>query len=261
MIKLLITAALSLFWTAIAQETSQAKPKSPEKPKIERLNNEEVKIGKIHLHQKKRELSFKGGINMTKGLIEYFLATTKSDKVHETLILTDASPTNINIAMKLLGIKESKELFEIFDEETWKPTGKFPAVSPETHAASLVDIFVEWGKGAKKKRVPANELIHHINWPKKAPTPKPNQEFETNEATLSVMEEGPWLSTGSYMHEGRFKAEIGGIIFGIYTNEQAIVNFFGKDRLLGDVWIPNEKNVPKEGTVVTVVVKPHNPKK
>ncbi|HCN79954.1 MAG TPA: hypothetical protein DIS80_02380 [Verrucomicrobiales bacterium] len=261
MIKLLITAALSLFWTAIAQETSQAKPKSPEKPKIERLNNEEVKIGKIHLHQKKRELSFKGGINMTKGLIEYFLATTKSDKVHETLILTDASPTNINIAMKLLGIKESKELFEIFDEETWKPTGKFPAVSPETHAASLVDIFVEWGKGAKKKRVPANELIHHINWPKKAPTPKPNEEFETNEATLSVMEEGPWLSTGSYMHEGRFKAEIGGIIFGIYTNEQAIVNFFGKDRLLGDVWIPNEKNVPKEGTVVTVVVKPHTPKK
>lgn len=261
MIKLLITAALSLFWTAIAQETSQAKPKSPEKPKIERLNNNEVKIGKIHLHQKKRELSFKGGINMTKGLIEYFLATTKSDKVHETLILTDASPTNINIAMKLLGIKESKELFEIFDEETWKPTGKFPAVSPETHAASLVDIFVEWGKGAKKKRVPANELIHHINWPKKAPTPKPNQEFETNEATLSVMEEGPWLSTGSYMHEGRFKAEIGGIIFGIYTNEQAIVNFFGKDRLLGDVWIPNEKNVPKEGTVVTVVVKPHTPKK
>lgn len=261
MIKLLITAALSLFWTAIAQETSQAKPKSPEKPKIERLNNEEVKIGKIHLHQKKRELSFKGGINMTKGLIEYFLATTKSDKVHETLILTDASPTNINIAMKLLGIKESKELFEIFDEETWKPTGKFPAVSPETHAASLVDIFVEWGKGAKKKRVPANELIHHINWPKKAPTPKPNQEFKTNEATLSVMEEGPWLSTGSYMHEGRFKAEIGGIIFGIYTNEQAIVNFFGKDRLLGDVWIPNEKNVPKEGTVVTVVVKPHTPKK
>ena len=75
------------------------------------------------------------------------------------------------------------------------------------------------------------------------------------------MEKGPWLSTGSYMHEGRFKAEIGGIIFGIYTNEQAIVNFFGKDRLLGDVWIPNEEISPKEGTVVTVIVKPHTPKK
>jgi hypothetical protein len=261
MIKMLTTATFSLFCTAIAQEASPAKPKRPEKPKIERINSEEVKIGKIHLHQKKRELSFKGGINMTKGLIEYFLATTKSDKVHETLILTDASPTNINIAMKLLGIKASKELFEIFDEDTWKPTGKFPAVSPETHAASLVDIFVEWGEGAKKKRIPANELVHHINWPKKALTPKPNQEFETKEATLSVMEKGPWLSTGSYMHEGRFKAEIGGIIFGIYTNEQAIVNFFGKDRLLGDVWIPNEKVTPKEATVVTIIVKPHTPKK
>ena len=259
--KILLPAVLSLFWTALAQENTPAKPQDSEKPKIERLNDEEVKIGKIYLHQKKRELSFKGGINMTRGLIEYFLATTKSDKVHETLILTDASPTNINIAMKLLGIKASKEIFEIFDEDTWKPTGKFPTVSPETHAASLVEIFVEWGEGEKKKRVSANELIHHINWPEKASTPKPNEDFETKEATLSLMEKGPWLSTGSYIHEGRFKAEIGGIIFGIYTNEQAIVNFFGKDRLLGDVWIPNKEIAPQEGTVVTIIVKPHTPKK
>ena len=60
MTKLLITATFLLFWTAIAQEAS------PAKPKIERLNDEEVKIGKIHLHQKKRELSFKGGIKHDK---------------------------------------------------------------------------------------------------------------------------------------------------------------------------------------------------
>ena len=112
-----------------------------------------------------------------------------------------------------------------------------------------------------KKRMPVNELIHHITWPEKAVTPKPNQDVETKEATLSVMEKGPWLSTGSYIHQGKFKAEVGGIIFGIYTNEQAIVNFSGKDRLLGDVWIPNKKVSPKVGTVVTIVVKPHNLKK
>ncbi|MDA7646296.1 hypothetical protein N8721_02735 [bacterium] len=82
-----------------------------------------------------------------------------------------------------------------------------------------------------------------------------------NFVTLLSWVEGVWLSTGSYMHEGRFKAEIGGIIFGIYTNEQAIINFFGKDRLLGDVWIPNERITPEEGTVVTIVVKPHTPQK
>ncbi|MFT6862129.1 MAG: hypothetical protein ACJAVK_000684 [Akkermansiaceae bacterium] len=252
----LIPLVLTLPMTGFAQEVA-----GNAQPQIVRISDTEVTIGKIHLDQKKRELSFYAGVNMTKGLIEYLLATTKSDKVHETLFLTDVSPLNINIGMKLLGIKESKELFEIIDEKEWKPTGKFPAVTPKVHAASLVNIIVEWGEGDQTKRLPVNELIQHIEWPKEAATPKPNQEVETKEATLSVMEGGPWLSTGSYIHEGRFKAEVGGIIFGIYTNEQAIVNFSGKDRLLGDVWIPHEKILPKEATVVKIIVKPHYPKK
>lgn len=256
----LISLALAFPATALAQEPAEETTADPQ-PKIVRINDNELTIGKIHLDQAKRELSFHSGVNMTKGLIEYLLVTTKSDKVHETLFLTDVSPLNINIGMKLLGIKESKELFEIIDEKEWKPTGKFPEVTPEVHAASLVDIIVEWGEGAEKKRLPVNELIHHIEWPDEATTPKPNEEVQTKEAKLSVMESGPWLSTGSYLHEGRFKAEVGGIILGIYTNEQAIVNFSGKDRLLGDVWIPNEKVVPKEGTVVKIIIKPHSPKK
>ena len=71
------------------------------------------------------------------------------------------------------------------------------------------------------------------------------------------MEPGPWLSTGSYIHEGQFKAEVDGIMIAIYTSQQAIVNFPGKDRQAGDVWIPNEKIVPEEGTVVKVIIKPH----
>jgi hypothetical protein len=245
---------------AFSRETADEAP-ATKKPEIRQISETEYQIGKIRLDKATRELSFGAGVNMNKGLIEYLLATTKSDKVHETLFLTDIAPFNLNLAMKLLGIKESKELFEIIDEETWTATGKFPEVTPEVHAASLVEILIEWGEGEKKKRLPVNELIHHINWPEEAETPQPSQEFETKDVTLSVMETGPWLTTGSYMHEGRFKADVGGIIFGIYTNEQAIVNFPGKDRQLGDVWIPNEKVVPAEGTVVKIIVKPHTPKK
>ena len=256
----LLPLIIALPMTGLSQEAAE-EPAEKAKPKIVRISDTEVTIGKIHLDQKKRELSFNAGVNMTEGLIEYLLATTKSDKVHETLFLTDVSPLNINIGMKLLGIKESKELFEIIDEKDWKPTGKFPKVSPEVHDASLVDIIIEWGEGDKKKRLPVSQLIQHIEWPKEAVAPKPNEEVETKEATLTVMESGPWLTTGSYMHEGRFKAEVGGIIFGIYTNEQAIVNFPGKDRQLGDVWIPHKKSLPKVNTVVKVIVKPHQKKK
>jgi hypothetical protein len=251
----------ALFFLSTVFSPCQEAPKpTPGRPKIVRLDDHRIQIGKIIIDQEKRQLSFQAGVNMTEGLIEYCLATTKSDKVHETLFLTDISPFNLNIGMKLLGIKESKELFEIIDQETWTPTGKFPEVTPEVHAASLVDLIVEWGEGDKKTRRPMNELIHHIDWPEEAETPQPNQKVETQEATLSVMEPGPWLSTGSYLHEGRLKAEVGGLIFAIFTNEQAIVNFSGKDRQLGDVWIPHQKNVPKVGTVVTLIVKPHQPK-
>jgi hypothetical protein len=239
---------------------AEEKPIDP-KPEIKKINENEYQIGKIHLDKAKREASFGAGVNMTEGLIEYLLVTTKSDKVHETLFLTDISPLHLNIALKLLGIKESKELFEIIDVETWKPTGKFPEVSPEIHAASLVDIIVEWGEGDQKKRLPVNELIHHIDWPDEAETPQPNQEFQTENIPLSVMEKGPWLSTGSYIHEGRFKADVDGMIFGIYTAEQAIVNFPGKDRDLGDVWIPNKETIPPVETIVKIIVKPHTPSK
>ena len=57
------------------------------------------------------------------------------------------------------------------------------------------------------------------------------------------------------------RLKLAGLSSGSTQNEQAIVNFFGKDRLLGDVWIPNEKITPEEGTVVTIVVKPHPPQK
>ena len=244
--------------SAFAQEENESAPKSP-KPEIKQLNANEFQIGKIHLDQKKREASFDAGVNMTKGLIEYLLVTTKSDKVHETLFLTDISPLNLNISMKLLGIKESKELFEIIDVENWKPTGKFPEVTPEVHAASLVQIIIEWGEGDQKKRLPVHELIQHIDWPEKTEAPQPSQEIEVKDLPLSTMNSGPWLATGSYINNGRFKAEVGGIIFAIYTSEQALINFPGEDRQLGDVWIPNKKALPANGTVVKVIVKPHTP--
>jgi len=264
MLKKALYLTILLTLPILAQDTEEAvkeeaKPIEQKKPEIKKINENEYQIGKIHLDKTTREASFGAGVNMTEGLIEYLLATTQSDKVHETLFLTDISPFNLKIAIKLLGIKESQELFEIRDPETWRFTGKYPEVTPEVHKASLVDIFIEWGKGEKKKRLPVHEFIHHIEWPDEAETPQPNQEIETKELPLTVMESGPWLSTGSYLHEGRLKAEVGGIIFGIYTSQQALVNFPGKDRHLGDVWIPNKTSVPPVETVVKVILKPHTP--
>ncbi|MEJ6642633.1 MAG: YdjY domain-containing protein [Akkermansiaceae bacterium] len=259
MLKPLLLASLICLTPSYGQEPGTAPVAPVAKPDIKQINDHQFQIGKILLDQKKREISFGAGINMTQGLLEFLLVTTKSNKVHETLLLSDISPLNLNIAFKLLGIAESPELFEIVDED-YRPTGVYPEVDPKVTAASKIDIIVEWGEGESKKSHPINELIHHIEWPKEDDHGfQPQDNLILEKATLSTMEAGPWLSTGSYIHEGQFKAEVDGIMFAIYTSQQAIVNFPGKDRQAGDVWIPNEKIIQEEGTVVKIIIKPHQP--
>ncbi len=263
-LKLFITliALLGVSYAQNPTKTDQKADSKPKPPEIKHLNPTEIQIGKIILNKKTREISFGAGLNMNQNLIEYLLATTMSDKVHETLFLTDIKPSNLLIAMKLLGIKESKELFPIRDPKTMRPTGKFPKVTKEVHQASLVDIHVEWTNEKKEsQRFPVHQLIQHIEWPKESAAPQPNQEFSTKNLKMTEMPTGPWLSTGSYIFKNRLKADVGGIILAIFTNEQGIVNYQGKDRLMGDVWIPNKKVLPPLDSKVKIILKSHKPDK
>jgi len=210
-------------------------PKPP-RPAIKKINEAEYKIGKVHLNKATREISFGAGVNLTEGLLEFIIVNQKG-KIHESLFISDISPLNLNIALKLLGIKESPELFEIVDED-YRPTGQYPEVAPKTKAAARMDIFVEWGK--EKKRVTLNELI-------------------SNNVTEKTMDPGPWLNTGSYIHEGKFKAEVTGDLIAVFTSQPAMINYPGRDREHDDIWITNTKRAPKEGTIVKIIIKPHQP--
>ena len=210
-------------------------PKPP-KPAIKKINDNEYQIGKVHLNKATREISFGAGVNLTEGLLEFIIVNQKG-KIHESLFISDISPLNLNIALKLLGIKESAELFELVDED-YRPTGKFPDIPAATKAAARMDIFVEWGED--KKRVTLNDLI-------------------LNNVTEKTMDPGPWLNTGSYLHEGKYKAEVTGDLIAVFSSQPAMINYPGKDRENDDIWITNTKRAPKEGTVVKIIIKPHKP--
>lgn len=220
--------------TLSGEETDE--PKAAKKPEIQQLNANEFQIGKVKLNRKTREISFGAGVNLIDRPLEYLLVNGKG-KVHEALCITDVSPINLNIAIKLLGLKSSQELFEIVDED-YRPTGKFPDVSAEIKAAARLDIFLEWTIDGKKKRVSMNELIY-------------------NPVIEKPMASGPWLYTGSYMHEGRFKAEVSGDIFALHPRQPAMISYPGKDHSGENDWIPDSKKVPEEGTVVTFILTPH----
>lgn len=229
-----ILTSLALTLAAPISLAEEKKDPAPKKPQIKKINDNEYQIGKVHIDKSAREISFGAGVNLTEGLLEFVIVNQKG-KIHESLFISDISPLNLNIAIKLLGLKESPELFELVDED-YRPTGEFPDVPAKTKAAARMDIFVEWGK--EKKRVALNDLI-------------------TNNVTEKSMDPGPWLYTGSYVHEGKFKAEVTGDLVAIYTSQPAMINYPGKDRDNDDVWITNSKRTPAEGTVVKIIIKPH----
>ncbi len=210
------------------------------KPLIQEIGDDQLRIGKITLNKNTREISFQAGINMNEGIIEYVLVLTQG-KVHEALFLTDISPTNLNIALKLLRYQESPELFEIMDED-FNFTGKFPKVPEEQKKAARIAIEVTWKKEDTSHTVPLNELILHATTEKSMPP-------------------GPWLYTGSYLHEGRYKADIAGDIIAILTSQPAMINYLGKDRENDEVWLPHKKRLPEIESVVTITIKPHSPEK
>jgi len=231
-----ILSLLPLLATYLSAE--EKKTPAPPKPEIKQLNESEYQIGKVTLNKKSREVTFGAGVNLVDRPLEYLLVNTKG-KVHEALFLTDVSPTNLNIAMKLVGFKESKELFEIVDDK-YLPTGKFHEVPEEVKKAARLDILVQWQAEDEVKTRPINDLIIHSIHGK-------------------PMDPGPWLYTGSYLLEGRFKAEVAGDLFAIFPRQPAMVSYPGKDNLNDDIWFTHPQRIPEVGTVVKFILRPHQP--
>ena len=48
-------------------------------------------------------------------------------------------------------------------------------------------------------------------------------------------------------------------LIAVFTSQPAMINYPGKDRENDDIWITNTKRAPKEGTVVKIIIKPHQP--
>ncbi|MGE9267800.1 MAG: YdjY domain-containing protein [Verrucomicrobiales bacterium] len=241
---------LSLLLPLVAQEGPKSKAadlaaqgeekndpqNAPKAPPIQQLNEHEFQVGKVRIDKRSRAISFPGAINMNKGLLEYGIVHLNG-KIHEALVVTDISPFNLNIAFKLLRYPASDELFEIVDEK-FNPTGKFPEPAPEVRQGARIDIALTWQADGRENRRLMNELVYHTTLERPMPP-------------------GPWLYTGSYMLENRYKAEVSGDISAIFLAQPAMINYPGEDRVNDDVWIVNEKHCPPVDTPVTVTITPH----
>lgn len=222
----------------VAQEEEKPDTSAQEtaKPAVEKISEDEFKIGQIKLNKKTREIRLDAKLEHTDVLLEYLL-TNPTGKIHETLFVTEAKPSNLNIALKLLGYKESKELFRTLDAHH-RPTEEYFQEEDATKAAARFTIHVEWTQNGEKKSAQIHELIQ-------------------NERTGDAMTPAAWVYGGSYVLNGQFKPDVSGDIIAIFTDRSSIANYSGAGREDDTIWKPFTKRLPEAGTQVSIIFKPY----
>src|SRR4051812_29609595 len=100
-IRHLLLPLLALFPLAlVAQEPAP-------KPSVKEVSPGIYEVGAIRLEQKTKTVTFPAAINMDKGPLEYLLVG-RNGPTHESLLVTDVSPVELETVMLLLGVKPPK---------------------------------------------------------------------------------------------------------------------------------------------------------
>lgn len=206
------------------------------KPSLERLEDGSMKIGKVVFDPETRRIRFPAWINQTEGLLE-FLVVHKKGKIHESLLATDISATNLNVAFKLLRYKASRELYLKLEEDQ-SLANEFHEATEEEKRESRVRIRFEWQSGDETRTVEARDWVVHAT-------------HEQN------MPDDPWVYGGSFVHNGKFVAESSGDLIAIFLSNAALINFAGDDNEDDGVWFPHATRVPAPQTPVTVIIEPY----
>ncbi|MFT5906014.1 MAG: hypothetical protein ACI9E1_001619 [Cryomorphaceae bacterium] len=217
--------------------TAEADPLS----KLKRINESTYQLGEVIIDKKKRTISFEAEAEITKDIIEYAIVTP-AGKVHESLFITNARPIHFNIAFKLLGYKENKSLFKVFVNNF--PTEKYQTTTDAAKAKSFFTTTISWTDKETKKT-----HSHNIN------------ELIKNAQTEKTMasSKAKWSYGGSFMHHGKFAAEINNDLIAIFTDRGAVANYTGEGREDDTLWFPITEKMPVKGTKVTITITPNFP--
>jgi len=221
---------------AVAADPPTAPPADARpQPSVVPVDGGGFRIGAVTFDPATREVRLPAIVNMDQGLIE-FLVVHQGGKIHESLFVTDASPTDFNLAFTLLGFKPSPELYPL-PSKTGGLSDQYPQVPAETRKGARLRIDVEHESNGTIKRLSVNDWIQHA----------------VREAAMPA---GSWVYGGSRVSNGRFAAETTGDIVAIYLSLAAIFNYPGDDNDDDDVWIPYPGRIPEPGTKVTLVFSP-----
>jgi hypothetical protein len=227
-LKFLPFLLFSALFVAITQAQNEPPPASPI---MREISPGIYEIGQIRLDQKARTVSFPGVLNMNDGNLEYLLVTEQGN-THESLLVTDVSPSDLHFAMLLLGAKGSGA--QNGDLPPAQIDSKFLKTAPRLKGDNI-NITVRWKVGDVEKSAPVEDWL-------------------INTETKKPVERGPWVYNGSMFNEGHFLAQIEGAHAALVTYPAALINNPRKGNDNDQIWMVNTKAIPAVKTPVEILI-------
>jgi hypothetical protein len=192
------------------------------------LGGGRYRIGTVLLDRGKHELTFPAHVaHLGHEPLEYFAVTTNGMKSYETLLEADASGSEVNLALILLGFDATLSTHPRYQFDRTLPGGQ------------VADIRLRWQSGGRTHEVSADQALLSDAQRKKIPP--------------SV-----WVYTGSFMppHGGLFGADVAGTLIGFVHDPNCLIeNRLGLGIGAYGSITGNAAVVPPVGTPVEVIVR------
>jgi len=209
-------------------QSIRIRPKSAEAidptTQIQKLSDSLYQIGDVLVETVEREVTINGTINIVNSdtILEFF-ASGKLGKTHESLIILEAEPIHVQVALLRLGMNPGMNLTVQGD--------------PHPPKGDSAEIWIEWQRQDQTVRYRAEELV----W---------------NSITDKRMQHTDWIMTGARIVNNQFTAQLFHNVIALYRDPDSIFNHSFIDGTDDRTFRVNNEIVPPKGTKVKVIIKP-----
>ena len=180
-----------------------------------------VRLGSVQVDRLNRSVIARGRINLGQGLVE-LLACGPEGKTHESVLVLEADPVDLNAALLLLGLKPGRPP---------RAPGKGAPEGPP------VAVWVEWEAEGSPRRVRGETLI-------------------LNRRSGEVLPPTPWTYTGAVGEDGNLLAAREQSLVATFWDPSAVLNLPLPCGMDDEILFAHADALPPRGTPVTVRLHP-----
>ena len=201
----------------------------PGAPPIERINETQLRVGRVLVDRAKRRLEIPVRVNMIAGILEYY-GVASNGKLHESVIEIGVEPSHLHLGLILLGVEQI-----VYDYGDFK---KPPVIVKPGGRLKLTVKYVD-PKTKKTREHAAEDWLY-------------NRKLKGPPAPLA------WTFQGSTFWQNRYGADMDRSVITLINDQIAVIgttaqagNPYQGEGLGFEV---NEKIIPMKGTAATLII-------